>query len=100
VAVDALATVAAQFAAAAPDLRRLADGAAGLPDFHAPDAFFQTLAAAGACGGCMRVVGLLTTGLQFIRRCCCAHRHCIDPCSKRGVRSAQQCSAARTHMKG
>jgi hypothetical protein len=61
VAVDALATVAAHFAAAAPDLRRLADSADGLPDCHAPDAFFQTLAAAGARCGCMHVVDLLSS---------------------------------------
>lgn len=56
VAVDALATVAAQFAAVAPDLRRLAESADGLPDCHAPDAFFQTLAAAGGRGQCMQAI--------------------------------------------
>lgn len=45
--MDALAAVAAQFLAAAPHLQRLAGNAAGVPDSHAPDAFFQTVAAAG-----------------------------------------------------
>lgn len=81
-AVDALATVAAQFAAAAPDLRRLAESAAGLPDFHAPDALFQTLAAAGVAAAAAPVLltALLTAGVQFYRRCCCACLDGLDTC--------------------
>ncbi len=47
VAVDALATVAAQFGSARAQLRRIAGSVPGIPDSHAPDAFFQTVAAAG-----------------------------------------------------
>ena len=77
-AVDALATVATQFAVAAPDLRRLAESAAGVPDFHAPDAFFQTLAAAGAAVPCGTQADF---GLRRPHACRYSGAGCVSMCT-------------------
>ncbi len=48
VAADALQTAAATLRAARKPLRHIGCTVPGIPDSHTPDAFFQTVAAAGA----------------------------------------------------
>lgn len=46
-AAEALRTAAATLGAARHPLRHIASTVPGIPDSHSPDAFFQTIAAAG-----------------------------------------------------